>query len=86
MLSEKENKAADSSCIITTLNEKLAENEKAVKDLEKRLADLAEENEQALEIVSERENEAAESLCEVKTLKNKLTEREKTVEDLEKCL
>eukprot|EP00957_Ditylum_brightwellii_P048584 3686725-Ditylum_brightwellii.AAC.1 len=49
MLSEKENEAADSSCKVTTRNEKLAENEKAVEDLEKHLADLTEENEQALE-------------------------------------
>eukprot|EP00957_Ditylum_brightwellii_P075253 5718555-Ditylum_brightwellii.AAC.1 len=58
MLSEKENKAADSLCKETTLNEKLAENEKAVEDLETRVADLTKENEQALEKISERENKA----------------------------
>eukprot|EP00957_Ditylum_brightwellii_P186978 14239430-Ditylum_brightwellii.AAC.1 len=57
-----------------TLNDKLAEREKTVEDMEKRLADLAKENEQALKIVSEREKKAAESLCKVKTLNDKLAE------------
>eukprot|EP00957_Ditylum_brightwellii_P086270 6564816-Ditylum_brightwellii.AAC.1 len=83
MLSEKENKAADSLCKVTNLNEKLAENEKAVKDLKKRVADLTGENEQALEKISEREKEATDYLCKVKTLNDKLAERERTVKDLE---
>eukprot|EP00957_Ditylum_brightwellii_P092073 7010058-Ditylum_brightwellii.AAC.1 len=63
MLSEKENKAADSLCKVTTLNGNLAENEKTVEDLEKRVADLTEENKQALAKISKRENEATDSLC-----------------------
>eukprot|EP00957_Ditylum_brightwellii_P104062 7927987-Ditylum_brightwellii.AAC.1 len=86
MLGEKENDAVDSLCKVTTLNEKLGENEKAVEDLEKRGADLTEENERALKKISERENKATGFLCKVKTLNDKLAEIEKTVKDLEKRL
>eukprot|EP00957_Ditylum_brightwellii_P167293 12735190-Ditylum_brightwellii.AAC.1 len=83
MMIKKEGEALDLSCGVTALNEKLAENEKAVESLEKCVADLTEENEQALAMLSERENEAAEYLCKVTTLNEKLADNEKSVKNLE---
>eukprot|EP00957_Ditylum_brightwellii_P077382 5879855-Ditylum_brightwellii.AAC.1 len=45
MMIKEKGEALDLSCEVTALNEKLTENEKAVKPLEKHVADLTEENE-----------------------------------------